>query len=305
MIFAGTIADIDLVSALFGPASYFFARRTFTHSVIGTILIIAVAILLARYLQKAQPERIAVLIAPLSVVAVLHVLLDLLQSEGVAVLWPFAMKRYAADLLPSMDVWILVFLLAGILIPEVFRLVTSEIGAKDKAPRGRNGAIVALALIAVYIGARELLHNAAIGSLDPHSYKGESARHIGAFPDAFSIFSWHGVVETQSFLCLAVVPTAPGKVFDAESADCLNKPQPSPELQAAEQTELAHKYVNASPFPRATVARTQDGYEVIIRSMRDVAEHQTRHRVAARIQLDSHFNVTSEQLVWLDDIHLR
>jgi hypothetical protein len=268
-------------------------------------VVVAIAAVFARYLQKSQPVPLAALLPPLSVAAALHVLLDLLQSEGVAVFWPFSANRYAADLLPSMDVWILVLLLAGILIPEVFRLVTSEIGAKDKAPRGRNGAIVALALVLAYTGARALLHSAAIGALDPHSYKGESARRVGAFPDAFSNFSWHGVVETQSFLCQAVVPTAPGTIFDAGSADCLNKPQPSPQLEAAEQTELVHKYVNASPFPRATVARTQDGYEVIIRSMRDVAENQTRHRTAARIQLDSRFNVTSSQFAWLNDIDLR
>lgn len=305
MIFAGTVADIDLLSALFGPAAYFAARRTFTHSLIGTLIIVALSILFVRYLARnRQSEPVPALVPPLALAAFLHVGLDLLQSEGIALLWPFKASRYAADCLPAMDLWILVLLFAGILVPELFRLVTSEIGAKDNSPRGRNGAIVSLAVIALYMGARVLLHSGAVASLDPHAYKGESAHRVAAYPDALSLVTWRGVVETQSYLCQVSVPAASSK-FDADSADCFHKPEPSPQLDAAQNTATVHKYVGIMPFPRAIVSRTPDGYEIVIRSMRDIAQRETRHRLAARVLEDLHFAVTSEELIWVDDIHIR
>jgi inner membrane protein len=306
IILAGTFADIDWFSAWFGPAAYFTVRRTFTHSIPGTILVIALALLFTRYIsRKDQPGPLLPLLLPLTIAAGLHVVLDLLQSEGVAVFWPLSQKRYAADCLPSFDLWILALLLAGILVPELFRLVTSEIGVKDKRPRGRNGALVALALIAAYIGGRAILHANSAAALDPHSYKGESARSVAAYPDSLSLFTWHGVVETQSYLCQVAVPAGLGKSFDPESADCLHKPEPSPELDAAQKTKVAHAYVNAVPFPRASVSKTPDGSEILLRSMRDAAENQTRHRLAARIVVDPQLKISTQELIWLSDIHIR
>jgi membrane-bound metal-dependent hydrolase YbcI (DUF457 family) len=305
MICAGTLADIDLLSSLFGPGAYFAARRTFTHSLPALIMVVVISALFTRYLAKNQPEPFSALLFPLGIAAVVHLLLDLVQSEGLALLWPFRPTRFAANLLASVDLWILAILIAGIFVPELLRLITSEIGVKDKRPRGRNGAIVALALLGVYIGARAVLQSSAVASLDPHLYGGESARRVDAFPNTLSIFTWHGVVETQSLLCLVNVPAGPGGLFDPELANCLRKPESSPELDAAQKTDVAQKYLQAMPFPRAAVAKTQDGYEVVIRSMRDAAEHETSHRIAARILLDQRFGIISEDFVWLNEVRLR
>jgi membrane-bound metal-dependent hydrolase YbcI (DUF457 family) len=305
IVFAGTIADVDLISAFFGPAAYFAARRTYTHSLIGTLVIVLLTAVFVRYLSRKQPEAITSLLAPLAFAAAVHLVLDLFQSEGVALLWPFRPTRYAMDWLPPIDPWILAIFIAGILVPEILRLVTSEIGAKSKSPRGRNGAIVALLVVVAYVGARGLLHSGSIAALEPHSYHGESARVVDAFPDALSLFTWHGVVETTSLLCQAEVPAGPGRTFDPESAECLYKPEPSPELTAAQNTHAAQEFIRAVPLPRAVVAKTQTGYEVVIRSLRDLAEDETRHRVAALIQVDSNFHVSSQTLVWSSEIHIR
>jgi len=44
---------------------------------------------------------------------------------------------------------------------------------------------------------------------------------------------------------------------------------------------------------------------VVIRSMRDLAESETRHRVAARVTLDARFGIVDEQTVWAEDVHVR
>jgi hypothetical protein len=305
MVFAGTLADIDLLSMLFGPAAYFATRRTVTHSILGTFVVILVAMFFVRNLAKKQPEPLSTLFLPLAVAAAVHVLLDLCQSEGVALFWPFPPTRFAMDWLPALDPWILVVLVAGIFLSELLRLISSEIGAKTKSPRGRNGALVALTMIALYIGARSLLDSASIATAEPHSYHGESARRVAAFPDSFSLFTWHAVIETQSFLCLVDVPAGLGRAFDPENAQYFHKPEVSPELDAAQRSRTAQTYLRAVPFAGARVARTDDGYEVVIRSMRDLAEGQMRHRVDARILVDSKFAIVSQELVWSSDVRLR
>jgi len=304
MVFAGTLADVDFVAVLFGPAAYLAGRRTFTHSILGTIVVIAFAGLLTRYLSRKPLESWRAIPA-LACAAVLHLLLDLSQSEGVALRWPFRETRFAADWVSGIDPWILAFLIAGILVPELFLLVTSEIGAKSKSPRGRNGAIVAFALVLIYISARGILHSSSTALLEPRTYHGESARKVGAFPDALSLFTWHGIVETQSLICLLEVPAGSAKSFDPEAADCMHKPESSPELDVAQKTAVAQKYLQIARFPRASVARTQDGFEVVIRSMVDQAQGETRHRVAAVIFLSAQYAVTNQTFVWLNDIHLR
>lgn len=305
MIFAGTIADIDLISARYGAAAYFATRRTYTDSLAGTLAIIVLAVLLTRLLAWKRGERIASLIVPMALAAILHVVLDVFQSEGVALLWPRQATRFAMDWLPAIDPWILAILIAGISVPELLRLVSSEIGAKERAPRGRNGGIFALVAIALCIAARGTLHMASVVTLEPHLYHGESPHGVGSFPDTLSIATWHGVVETRSFVCLTDVPVGPGRTFDPEGADCLHKPEPSATLDAAQKSRVAQQYLKAAPFPRAIVDKTQNGYEVVIRSMRDLAENETRHRVALVIFLDTNNAILSQELVWVRELHLR
>jgi len=305
MIFAGTFADIDLVTALAGPAAYLAGHRTVTHSVPGVITTVALAGLLTRYLLQKQPESWGVAIFAATCAATLHLLLDLGQSEGVALLWPWRQTRFAADWLPTIDPWLLAFLIAGILVPELFLLVTSEIGAKSKSPRGRNGAVVAFALILIYISARAILHSSSTALLEPRTYHGESARKTGAFPSALSLMSWHGIVETESLICLLEVPTGSPRSFDPEEADCMHKPESSPELDSAQKTSIAQEYLQIARFPRAAVAKTEEGFEVVLRSTVDQAEGETRYRVAAVISLTPKDEVTGQTFVWLNNVRLR
>jgi len=305
MLIAGTLADVDLLSVFFGPAAYLAAHRTYTHSILGTLVIIGIAAAIAASFDKMKATRLATILAATSAAAVAHVALDLCQSGGETLLWPLRSTRFAADYLPSIDPWILALLIAGILLPELFHLVSSEIGAKSKTPYGRNGALIALGLIVVYVSARGVLHADALASLDTHSYRGETPRRLGAFPDTLSLFTWHGIAETQSLICLAEVPVRSGKLFDAETANCQHKPEFSAALDLAQKTTVAQEFLRTARFPRATVEKTQDGYEVVIRSLREIVEGETSHGVAARIVLDAQPRVLREELVWARNLRFR
>jgi len=305
MIFAGTLADVDLVTALFGPAAYLAGHRTFTHSILGTIAIVVLTGIVTRHLSEKQPESWRVMLLAVTCAATLHLLLDLGQSEGVTLLWPLRHTRFAADWLPTIDPWLLALLIAGILVPELFLLVTSEIGAKSESPRGRNGAVIAFVLILIYVGARAILHSSSTALLEPRTYHGESARKVGAFPNALSLVTWHGIVETESLICLLEVPTGLAKSFDPEAADCVHKPESSPELDAAQKAAITQEYLPVARFPRAALAKRPDGFEVVIRSMVDQVQNETRHRVAVTIFLTPQYAVIGQAFVWVNDVHLR
>ena len=106
----------------------------------------------------------------------LHLAMDAAQWQGVELFWPFNPARIAADWLPSIDPWIIAILIAAIALPEFFHLVSSEIGAKDKRPRGFVGAIVGLVFVLVYIGLRAELHGTAVSQLRNRVYVGENPR---------------------------------------------------------------------------------------------------------------------------------
>src|SRR5260370_32085396 len=117
--------------------------------------------------------------------------MDLWQSTGVDLLWPFSARRFALDWLPHLDLWFLGILLAGILRPMLSRLVTEEIGAKSKGPRGKVGASLALAAMILYIVLRFVLHGNALAALEARTYRGESPRKVAAFAESGSPFRWH------------------------------------------------------------------------------------------------------------------
>ena len=315
VVLAGTIADLDLVSALVGPAAYLNSRYTFTHSIAGTLVVILVAVGIAILVrpksgppQKAGPTSgvgFAWLLIAAGLAAVVHELMDLGTSAGVALLWPWRQTRFAWDWLPHIDPWILALLIAGILLPELFRLVGSEIGTKDTAPRGRKGAVTALLLVLIYVGARANLHGNAVAQLDAHTYRGESPRRLAAFADPVSLLSWHGVVETATQICTVNVPASETMQFDPESATCVHKPQDSPALATAEQTESVTKFLQAARFPKAIVGAAENGTEVVIRDARNTASEETRFAVAVRILLNQKGQVTRQQIYWANEVRLR
>jgi len=305
MLVAGTLADVDWISAWFGPGAFLAGRRTFTHSLLGTVVIIAIAAWVARAADRKRRETWKVILAAASSASVAHLLFDLCQSGGVALLWPFGGTRYALNWLPQVDLWILLLLFGAVVVPEFFRMVSLEIGAKVKRPRGRNGALVALALIVIYVLARGVLHFDSVALLEPRSYHGESPQRAETFADTLSILTWHGVVATQSYLCLIDVSVTSGDSFDPESATCLHKPEASPVLVAVQQSAVGRRFLTAARIPRAAVDKTENGYEVVIRDLRDVAEHETRHRVVARIWLDAASGMVAERLDWAGEVHLQ
>jgi membrane-bound metal-dependent hydrolase YbcI (DUF457 family) len=328
-VVAGTIANVDWLSNYFGPSAFLTWHHTYTHSILVTILISAVlpAVSLAGILwgglgfEVPIPEGgaipddphalrkpvvrailVALFLAPLSS-AVVHIAMDACQSSGAMLFWPFNSKRFAADWLPRIDPWILTILIACIALPELLHLVSSEIGAKAKKPRGQTGALIGLALILIYTGARATLHSNVLATMESRAFHGETPRRASAFPETLSMLTWHGVVETESALDQIEVDAASTTNFDPDSSTRLFKPEPSPALDAARNTAVARKFLAVARIPKASVEKTESGYTVTLRDLLYAAAGETQHEVAAVIELDLNNKITSQELVWARDLH--
>jgi inner membrane protein len=301
VLIAGTVADIDLLSKFAGPSAFLTFCRTCSHSLFAAVLLSLVLTLFLHLRKRAQMENSS---RPLGIFAaalaayILHLLMDLCQSAGLELFWPFSPRRFALDWLPHLDLWLLGILLAGILLPSLSGLVTEEIGAKSKGPRGKMGASLALATMILYVVLRFVLHGNALATLESRSYRGESPRKTAAFPESGSPFRWLGIVETVSALHEVEVDVGPGASFNPDAAVASYKPEPSPALDAARDTPVARRFLQVARFPKATVEKTPDGFHIILRAFPNSSDVSSGLRVHAIIETDSSGKILSQELAW-------
>jgi inner membrane protein len=301
MLIAGTIADIDVLSKFAGPSAFLTFHHTYFHSLLAALLFSLLVTLPFLPRKRASTEKqtspLPIFTAALAA-AVLHLVMDLCQSTGVELLWPFSPRRFALDWVAHLDLWILGFLLAGILLPALSGLVTEEIGARSKGPRGKVGASLALATMILYIVLRFVLHGNALAAMESRTYHGESPRKVAAFAESGSLFRWHGIVETESALRDVEIEVGPAASFDPDSAVTSYKPEPSPALDAARDTPAARRFLQAARFPKATVEKTPEGFHIILRDFSYSRDASSGSRVQALIDTDSSGKILSQELAW-------
>jgi hypothetical protein len=298
-VVAGAVADVDWCSFWAGAEHYLAWRGTYTHALLTAFLLSLVAALAYRsFAGLPRRERFSVGRFFLLIFSAqcLHIALDLCGAMPVAVLWPFVSRRLAADWIVGVDPWIIALLLASLLFPELLRLVTEEIGARSKAPRGRVGALVGFSLIVLYLGVRAEFQNGATALMEARAYHGEAPKHVAAFPESFSPFSWQGLIETERALYRVEVDEGFGGSFDPEDATAIFKPEPSAALDAAEQTRTAALFLQTARFPIATVEGTTTGTRVEIRDLAYMASGVSKREVLAVIDLDRAHRVESERI---------
>jgi len=299
-VFAGVAADLDQLSAYVGPSAFLAWHRTATHSILGTLGIAAVFLVVVSLTVRHEPGSDAlhtVFFAVLTACS-LHVAMDLTQNESVQLLWPFRAQRYSTDWVAHFDLWILLIFLAGALLPQLFALVTEEIGAKSKGPRGRVGAIVALLAVFVYIGARFVLHGNAVAMMEARTYRGELPRRVAAFAESESPVHWRGIVETERALLDIDVDLARVSSFNPDSSIVSYKPETSPALEAARNTEAARRFLQAARFPKAGIEKTTSGFRIELRDFQNRRAGHSGWRVLAIVETDDNAGVIHQELAW-------
>jgi len=169
------------------------------------------------------------------------------------------------------------------------------VGERKKGS-GRRGAAITLVLLIAYLGARATFRTQAIDMLLSREYRGEIPLAAGAFPASSNPLAWRGVAVTDNTIEEAAVNTGPGAGFDADRTLTYYKPGDSAELDAAENTDVARRFLRYAKFPLATVARREDGYRVEIRDLRFASGDEGADNIVVRVDLDSGARVTEQNL---------
>jgi len=290
LLVSGLAADVDWVTRFGGASAFLQGYRTATHSVLGTVVLIA-GVAAGFWLAGRKYPKLAIGLFPALLICAagsgVHLLLDLLNGYGVKLMWPFSAKWYAWDIADSVDAWIIFFLLAGLLLPELFRLVLEEIGAKPKGRGRQRGAIVGLSLVVLFVTGRGLAHARAVALLDSREYRGQAPLEVAAFPRPSTPLVWSGVVETDNALVTVNVPLGPGSVFDPDVADVHFKPEESLALKNAVKSAAAIEFLSYARFPLANVEPEGNGYQVRLRDMRFASELPGRRGIVAVIHLNA------------------
>jgi inner membrane protein len=299
MIVAGVVPDLDYVTYFFGPRAFLHLHRAVLHSIIGSVAIafaVAVAFLAIDRKYPQKKKAFSQVIAPLGFGAALacsaigaagHMLLDLASGIGVQLLWPFHTHWSGIEIIGDLDLWILLLLVCGLLLPLLFGLVSEEVGARKKGPRGRVAALVTLGLIVAYFSWRADLHSRAVDLLLSREYHGRVALSAAAFPASSMPYEWRGVVETDDTMELIDVAIGPHDEFDSSRSVTLYKPQPTPALEAGEDSATAREFLVYAKVPFARVQPHEAGFQVEVRDLRFADGDQQPANIFVRMEYNS------------------
>jgi membrane-bound metal-dependent hydrolase YbcI (DUF457 family) len=305
LVVSGLAPDLDYASYFGGAGAFMRFHRTVLHSITGSaVMACAVAgafCILDRSMppkkkqsQTTAPLAFAAAFAVCAVGAAGHMLLDLASGVGVQLLWPFRAHWTAWNLINDLDLWTLLVLIVGLLLPLLFTLVNEEVGVTKKGPGGSRAAIVTLALLAAYFGARANLHSRAIDLLLSREYHGRIALSAAAFPAPSAPFSWRGIAETDNTMEQVDVPLGPGDEFDSDRSVTLFKPEDSPALAAGERSAAARKFMLYAKVPFARVQPLEAGYRVEVRDLRFADGDDEPANIFVRVDFNSGMQITHQ-----------
>lgn len=305
IVVSGVTPDLDYASYVGGASFFLRIHRTLLHSVFGGALLAAAIAAAFCFLDRKRPPkkstpplRFGPALAVCALGFFLHLLLDSASGEGIQALWPFHGGWQAWDLLTNFDPWILLLLLAGILLPPLFKLIREEIGDRRITAGAQRGAIAALVLVFLFVGARAWLHSSAMDILLLRDYHRRAPLAAGAFPHSTSPFDWRGVVSTENTIEEIHVSLAPGARFDPDRSLSHFKPEDSPALDAGQRTRAASLLLSYARFPLARVDRREDAYRFVLRDLRFSEYDVNPANILALVDLDSQLNVRGEELLY-------
>lgn len=305
---AAEFPDIDVFWEFKGLVKGFAAHRGFTHSLVGAPVDSAVVLAFVYGVHRWRVKRGKLpALAPrwwvlflFGILAVLsHILLDFTNNYGVRPFLPFNWRWYSWNIVFIIEPLMLVALFLGLVLPAIFALVGSDIGAKREKFRGRWCAVSALIAVLAIWWVRDFEHRKAVALLNSTDYRGEVAKQVGAMPYPVNPFVWAGIVETDNFYAQVPISLHQANRDPEQDAHVLYKPEPSPVLRAAKQSPLGRVYLDWAQFPLLTAEprpAPEQGYVVTFRDLRfDYSPlspgKRTRTPLGASVVLDRNLHV--------------
>jgi inner membrane protein len=296
---AAEAPDLDVFGRFGGPAFGFAHHRGFTHSFLGLLLVSALVLVVVygywhwrgRKLRDPNlPPRWGLLFCYAYLAGLTHILLDFTNNYGVRPLWPFDERWFSWDIVFIVEPLILLFLIAGLVLPSFFALINEEIGSRRRGFKGRFAATLALFGVLLVWLVRDFEHRRAIAALEARLYEGFQPTRVSAYPYWLSPFRWSGVIETRDFFAIALVDSLSPEVDPEARMTIRPKPEETPITLAAKKTYLGRVYLDWAKYPiteTEELSPPQQGYVVRFFDLRyQYAERAASRPLSAGVVLD-------------------
>jgi membrane-bound metal-dependent hydrolase YbcI (DUF457 family) len=174
LILSSNIPDVDAVAAFDGAARYLEWHRGPTHGPLGVIGlgVVTAALVWGTYVAMGRahgpvearatkrPAPFGTLLVASLAGVLMHILMDLPTSYGTRLFSPFDWRWFAVDLLPIIDVYLLLALIAGLAIGRWGP--RHQTGDESGRARRARAAVAVLGLMLANYALRGVTHGAAL-----------------------------------------------------------------------------------------------------------------------------------------------
>ena len=281
MTLAAEAPDLDTLWSLDGPVAAFAHHRGITHTLIGipfeACVVVAGVWCFHRLRGRGAPAGKPLTIAPVhwgrlwifAVIALFsHLLLDYTNNYGIRPFFPFNPHWYAGSIVFIIEPVLLLVLLAGLVMPALFGLINSEVGARKPPFRGTGWPTAALlAMVALWSWrlveqqkAIQLAASIDLSATQPSGSPAVPILRIEASPYPINPYRWHLVLDTPDFYQLSTADTLAGTLSLPVPEDVFYKPRTTVAALAAKRSPLGEAYLDWSSYPLVndTTEPTQD-----------------------------------------------
>lgn len=309
---AAEAADLDVVGGFWGRAFGFEHHRGFTHSFLGIPLDAVVVVGFVYLLWRLRGRRVkdttlsprwGLLYLYACLAGLSHILLDFTNNYGVRPFWPFSERWYSWDIVFIIEPVMLGLLFLGLVVPPLFALIDKDIGARNRRPRGRIGAIFALVGIILMWGLRDYEHRRAVTALESQSYNGIDPVRVSAYPKWVDPFHWYGVVETPAFFVLAPVNSLDPEVDPEGRMQIHYKPEETAVTLAAKKSYAGRAFLDWAQYPiteTESLEGDEQGYIVHFQDLRylqipdSVRGDRGRRVLGVNVKVDRNLRVVGD-----------
>jgi inner membrane protein len=265
MAIAAEIPDADFVYTAHGSLAYFQHHRGWTHSLLWLPLEAAITLGIVWLWHRLRtrketstkpgdpPLRWLYLFGICLIALVSHILLDWTNNYGVRPFAPFNPRWYQGEFIFIFEPLIFLALVLALILPPLFTLTDSEVGAKRTRFRGQGFAITALLFVLALWGYRYGQHEKAVAIAQQQLYsagdnKDAQVLRVGINPYPATPFQWYAVVETPNFYQTGIVNTRLG-TMEFTPQDLFWKPAVTPATEAADGSQLGRVYLDWARYP--------------------------------------------------------
>ncbi len=267
---AAELPDIDVFFGS-GPLDQFVYHRGWTHSLVVTPAIAAIAAGVAKLIWRKARFRTLLPWAWLSVL-IAHVMNDWMTGWGTRVLLPFSDARLGLDWVPIIDPLYTVPLIAAVIWAA-------------RRPRIRRRVIAGLLLyLALYTFGYRGVSQALVAHAVGEAYAGQPVQQLRVSPDLFNPLRWLYTVDLgdryEQGTAFPLGELQPGSVTVKAPADEV--------VRAVRQAPELQPFFDQFPFATIEYQRTGDGYVV---TLGDVRYRLRGHGLAYTVVLTENLQV--------------